>query len=119
MSDTLSYTLRVPSVLLSRVDVKAGELGISRAQAVIRACREWCDGAQSEENPPREQVADGSIPSGRVTIEDILSVGGYVQKVDIPLCGFRSYNQDDGEFYLCGKEKGHGIKHGEWVKEGR
>lgn len=37
---------------------------------------------------------------------------------DIDLCGFRAYNDTDGEWYLCGMEK-HGpkVKHGKWVKE--
>lgn len=36
---------------------------------------------------------------------------------EVDLCGFKSYNEEDGEWYVCTKEK-HGvkIKHGEWIK---
>lgn len=36
---------------------------------------------------------------------------------EVDLCGFQSYNDTDGENYVCGKEK-HGpkVKHGDWIK---
>lgn len=36
---------------------------------------------------------------------------------EVDLCGFESYNEIDGENYVCGKEK-HGpkVKHGEWIQ---
>jgi len=36
---------------------------------------------------------------------------------EVDLCGFKSYNEIDGENYICGKEK-HGpkVKHGDWIK---
>lgn len=47
----------------------------------------------------------------RATVPEILTPGA------VSLCRFRSYNGEDGEYYRCGKPAGHGIKHGEWVKE--
>lgn len=39
------------------------------------------------------------------------------EPVEVDLCGFKSYNEIDGENYICGLEK-HGpkVKHGEWIK---
>jgi hypothetical protein len=36
---------------------------------------------------------------------------------EVDLCGFKSYNDVDGENYICGLEK-HGpkVKHGDWIK---
>lgn len=34
------------------------------------------------------------------------------------LCGFRYYDGESGDWFTCGREKGHAKdKHGSWVKE--
>lgn len=40
-----------------------------------------------------------------------------IEPIEIDLCGFQSYNETDGENYVCGKEKHDAkVKHGEWIK---
>jgi hypothetical protein len=40
-----------------------------------------------------------------------------VEPVEVDLCGFKSYNEIDGENYVCGKEvHGPKVDHGEWIK---
>ena len=68
----------------------------------------------------------GSSPAPGPSKFDPLLIPGVQRGLPVPeiltpgavsLCGFRSYNGEDGEYYRCGKPAGHGIKHGEWVKE--
>lgn len=58
-----------------------------------------------------------AIAAGKIPKEVSASVDYLSQEIEVDLCGFKSYNDVDGENYICGKEK-HGpkIKHGEWVK---
>lgn len=53
-------------------------------------------------------ICAGSIPGGSSFSPN---------PVEIDLCGFKSYNETDGEFYVCGKEKhSEKIKHGDWIQ---
>jgi len=54
-------------------------------------------------------ICDGNIPT---TLKAVQS-----DHTEVDLCGFKSYNQEDGEDYICGKEvHGPKVKHGEWIK---
>ena len=39
------------------------------------------------------------------------------EPIEEQLCGFRSFNEGDGEYYICGMPDKHGIKHGSWIRE--
>lgn len=40
-----------------------------------------------------------------------------MESIEVDLCGFKSYNEIDGEWYVCGKEvHGPKVKHGDWIK---
>lgn len=55
------------------------------------------------------EICAGNIPS---TLKAIQS-----DHTEVDLCGFKSYNDIDGENYICGKEvHGPKVKHGEWIK---
>lgn len=53
------------------------------------------------------------ICAGNIPVAAVLPSG----PIEVDLCGFESYNETDGENYVCGKEK-HGpkVKHGEWIQ---
>jgi len=54
-------------------------------------------------------ICAGNIPGGTL----VLSPDPH----EVDLCGFKSYNEIDGEYYVCGKEvHGPKVKHGEWIK---
>lgn len=46
-------------------------------------------------------------------------VAALIEEFERPsICGFRAYNEEIGEFAVCGREKGHAKdKHGSWIKE--
>jgi hypothetical protein len=54
-------------------------------------------------------ICDGNIPT---TLKAVQS-----DHTEVDLCGFKHYNEVDGEHYICGLEK-HGpkVKHGDWIK---
>lgn len=61
-------------------------------------------------------ICAGAIPVG-VLGDGTICDEGLVGRVEVDLCGFKSYNEEDGENYICGKEvHGPKVRHGEWIK---
>lgn len=66
-------------------------------------------------------IAAGNIQpfafSGEIPEELRPRADGDYSVHEVDLCGFKSYNEIDGENYICGLEK-HGpkVKHGDWIK---
>jgi hypothetical protein len=58
-----------------------------------------------------QRICAGDIPKGGAVAE--LPEQG----IEVDVCGYKSYNDIDGENYMCGLEK-HGakVKHGDWIK---
>lgn len=57
-ADKKSYTLRMPLVLLSRIDTHAKKNGMTQAQVVIQACRNYLD--------PMTPYMAPSTPAGKI-----------------------------------------------------
>lgn len=74
-------------------DGKDAAVGVGKPKVDMDALRNICAGKLGGQ--------DDSIP----------------ESIEVDLCGFKSYNDVDGENYICGKEN-HGpkIKHGDWIK---
>lgn len=109
------YAVRFPSVLLSRIKQRAQSEHVSAAQVVIAACREYLDKGSNTPAP----IASPEKP----TIDSLRSLISEVERRTddneddhvASVCGFRAYNDTNGEWYTCGLEK-HSpkLKHGNW-----
>lgn len=77
-------------------------------------------------NPFSEKSRHNDVEEIRKAIRDICAGNIHAnhfahdpdaEQVEVDLCGFKSYNEIDGENYICGLEK-HGpkVKHGDWIK---
>jgi hypothetical protein len=84
-----------------------------------KAVQEDAHGAQGpavgDRKPGIDMQALRDICAGKLQL-----VGGYdvAPICEVDLCGFKSYNDEDGEWYVCGKEKHDPkkSKHGGWIK---
>lgn len=131
MADTLSYTLRIPKILLSRLDAYADNHDMTRAQLVIEACRAYLDddsGSLEMYGKPLTvndvNSADfgvvvnrspGAVPDIQA-LRDIcagkVAVTDHEPQAEIPMCMKTWW--EDGEQYECLMDKGHKeLKHGQ------
>lgn len=104
-------------------DMEGSQSGESRASAgknrrIAKGLPKNDDGGKS--------IAMG-VGKPKVDIEALRNIcaGKTIQQVfaniqrrdEVDLCGFKSYNEIDGENYVCGKEVHDSkVKHGEWLK---
>ena len=90
--------------------VENGAVGVGEPKVNMDALRNICAG-NIPLNPIPEQIAK----MNKAAAEIYAALPSNRHEVD--LCGFKSYNDVDGENYICGKEK-HGpkVRHGEWIK---
>lgn len=121
-SNTKSYTLRMPIVVLSRLEAYSRKNGMTQAQAVIQACREFLDPAKPymiERRSVADQVHDLSAPVILEHLDDAADVRRKLQCAinslspshEIPICGKAWW--EDGEQYECLMDAGHReAKHG-------
>jgi hypothetical protein len=73
-------------------------------------------GAVATGKPKVNMAALRDICAGK-TIQQVFSDIQHREPVEVDLCGFKSYNEIDGEYYVCGKEvHGPKVNHGEWIK---
>lgn len=96
---------------------KCGAVNGQRTADPVKCCRCWYQFkrcgvpgrvAQLEEQETLNLKVAGSIPAAPTNHDSVEH-----------LCGFRSYNGEDGEWYRCGfLEHSDKVKHGKWVKEG-
>jgi hypothetical protein len=87
-------------------DVAQGNsVGGGKPQVNMQLLRNICAG-----NIPAKLMEDSYDAESRLAEKS-------AEPIEIDLCGFKSFNDVDGENYICGKEK-HGpkIQHGEWIK---
>lgn len=118
-------SLRVPDELYRRIEIRQEVRGEKFKAPIIIELLEagFCKPAEDvpavvapvAEVLPPVRSAVLQIP-GVVRGKDLFQGAEVEVEPEVALCGFRSYNDQDGEHYLCGKPEGHGIKHGDWVK---
>lgn len=128
VADKKSYTLRMPVALLSRIDAHARKNGMTQAQVVIQACRQYLDPdvpymapstpAGKPDMAALRAICSGEMPatmgveaiSDRDTRERIVANLHRVA-AEIPICGKTWW--EDGEHYECLMDAGHKeAKHG-------
>lgn len=64
--------------------------------------------------PKVDMAALRDICAGK-TIQQVFA--DIQRRDEVDLCGFKSYNEEDGENYVCGKEVHDSkVNHGEWIK---
>lgn len=86
---------------------KSVAVGVGKSKVDMAALRDICAG-----NVPAEK----DIWAAPLTKEQVDSPN-FGQPIEVNLCGFKSYNEIDGENYVCGKEVHDSkVKHGEWLK---
>jgi len=80
---------------------KSSAVGVGKSKVNMAALRDICEGNVSV---PKDAFAEYGNPS--------------FEPVEVDLCGFKSYNEIDGEWYFCGKEVHEypKVKHGNWEK---
>lgn len=87
---------------------KSSAVAIGKSKVNMEALRDICAGNIPDGDPPpaanrnyRGEWVNSIIPEPH----------------EVDLCGFKSYNEIDGENYVCGKEvHGPKVKHGDWIK---
>lgn len=81
-------------------------VGVGKPGVDMEALRAICAGNITK-------TSDEVIAFHEKLISDLESLDPH----EVDLCGFKSYNEEDGENYVCGKEvHGPKVKHGEWIK---
>lgn len=79
---------------------KSSAVGVGKPKVDMAALRDICAGNVSV---PKDAFAEYGDPT--------------FSPHEIDLCGFKSYNEIDGENYICGKEvHGPKVNHGDWIK---
>lgn len=117
-----------PSAVQENNDGDEGPaVGVGKPEVDMGVLREICKGTL----PPHEDdflvKAKNNISAGRYECTDLgwkldrkinpVAPMESAVHADIDICGFKTYNDVDGENYMCGLEK-HGpkVKHGDWIK---
>lgn len=111
-NDSMSYTMRVPVILLDRLKFQAVAEGISLAQFILNACREKLDGGipYHSVGPSHvgvhvgiERTAKPDIHALRALVANIETKGS--DPIDIeperPMCSYTEYDPQTGETYAC------------------
>ena len=121
-------TIRIPEIVQARIDSAAG--GGKRSEWILEACRMRLDGDTSVAEEAGGFSVVGSIPAPLSTKPDMqvprdICAGTVAieskpfepEEPAIRVCGFRAYNEVDGDTYTCGLPQ-HNPKrpHGNWIK---
>lgn len=122
MSDTLSYTLRMPSNLKTFLDAEAKRFGKSTAAFVIEACWAYLEepGLKASPVPPSKASPPPPVPA--VQMNDAMArfmaklpcaaIVEVEEQDERPMCSYREYDPEAGETYACGLREHVGkIKH--------
>lgn len=75
-----------------------------------------CDIPDAAKEKP-DMASLREIAAGNIPVPNKISAEQDTSKYGADICGFKSYNEEDGENYICGMAK-HGpkVKHGGWIK---
>ncbi len=94
-----------------RLEVGSGEKVAIGSEPGVRAAKAYREDQKGSGGLVRE--TGGRSFSGKPVAE----VFEGEDRPDKPICGFESYNQDDGEWYSCQLDAhGSKVKHGDWKK---
>jgi hypothetical protein len=116
----IQVNMRVPEVLLARINAAAGE---QRTAWILEACRMRLDRIDCPgSNPGSEGISLGQLKPNIRTLHDIFAgkkplppaqvgnlgvvpLSAFPSRVEIPICGKTWW--EDGEQYECLMDKGH------------
>lgn len=137
MSDTVSYTFRMPSDLKRLMESAAKSGGVSLASSITDACWKYLErGSSAVEHRPHKPLVMGSNPipatiasakmngamanflsstipthpdSVNTTKDAFLASTPVGEPIEVkwPLCPKTGFNEQDGETYRCSLAKGH------------
>ncbi len=104
-------------MLLSRIDIHARKQGMTQAQVVIQACRDYLDPKvpyMAGDNSTRVGLGSPPEPAPKPNMEALRAICAGSQWAEpnealptLVLCPKTGYNETDGETYRCSLAKGH------------